>query len=89
MRLLLCSLVLFFSVMVSCAPKRINKPNLSGLADTTDECKYMDRVCREAEEFQREFNSFSEEAQNELVPALNGYVDNCERAAELCTKSLD
>lgn len=83
------ALVTALFIVVGCAPKQIKKPNLHGLADTTDECRYMIRVCREANEFQREFESFSKEAQDELIPALNGYFDNCERAADLCKESLE
>lgn len=88
MRYFLCSLLFLFVLSLGCAPKSVHRPNLSAMADTTDECKYMDRVCYEAEQFQKEFNSFSEEARDELIPALNGYIENCEGAAELCNESL-
>lgn len=81
-------LLVFTFVLTNCAPKTISQPSLTNLADTTDECRYMDNVCKEAKEFQREYNSFSEEAKEELLPVLNSYIENCGRAAELCNESM-
>ncbi|ERP30961.1 hypothetical protein [Chitinivibrio alkaliphilus] len=74
----------------ACASRKpLERPQLSELSDTTDICLYMDRICREAEEFQREFNRMPEEQQKDLYPVLQSRIEHCERAINKCYKSIE
>ncbi len=88
MRTALALAILCFALFVGCAGNSSVRPSLQGLADTTDACLYMDRVCSEADAFQREFNAMPEEQQQDFIPVLNTYVDHCNSAVPGCRESL-
>ncbi|MGM0444396.1 MAG: hypothetical protein ACQEQV_09430 [Fibrobacterota bacterium] len=77
--------------MTGCASSRgFERPELSELSDTTDMCLYMDKVCSQAEDFQREYRSLSEgEKKDHLRPVLDTYIEHCQKASKRCLKSID
>ncbi|MFW5784557.1 MAG: hypothetical protein ACOCW1_00105 [Chitinispirillaceae bacterium] len=70
---------------IGCAPKT-TYINLSDLPDTY-QCNYMKEICKEAEDFQRQYSKMSEEEKKESKTILNTYIDQCANAQDLCTKS--
>ena len=83
---------LFFTLVtlffVSCGGKSAVRPALMNLDDTTSACRFMDEVCHEADEFQREWSAMEEEQKNELTTVLNSYIEHCSKAAKECRKSI-
>lgn len=75
---------LFF--LVSCGGKSQSTSTLPG--EKTDECLYQEEVCREAMNFQTQYESMGEEEREQMVPVLNSYIEHCEAAKKECKKSM-
>ncbi|MGM0461098.1 MAG: hypothetical protein ACQEQ4_01590 [Fibrobacterota bacterium] len=79
-------------IFTACSSKQgeFVRPRLSDLSDTTDMCLYMDRVCREAEEFQEEFRAIEDDKKrNDLSPVMESRIYHCERLVTKCMESLE
>ncbi len=81
-------LPLLASLLLSCGGRAKVRPSLGTMADTTDECLYMDEVCDAAEKFQDEYERMPKKKRDELTSALDSYVDHCFRAEKECRKSI-
>lgn len=79
--------VVFTIAFAGCAPKT-TIINLADLPDTY-QCNYMKEICKEAEDFQRQYSKMSEEEKKESKTILNAYIDQCANAQDLCTKSAE
>ena len=63
-------------------------PNLIGLQDTTDECLFMQEVCLEEREFEKEYNQMSKQDRKDMASVLSSYIEHCESAQKSCSKSM-
>lgn len=60
--------------------------DLSDLPDTY-QCEYMEAVCKEAREFEREYNTLSADEKKDAETVLKTYRNQCNDALERCRKS--
>ncbi len=76
--------------LLSCAGASRSQeiPSLRGVADTSDECRYMDELCREARTFQQEFDRMAPEQQKSVREALNSYIKQCNESVQGCRETL-
>ena len=75
-------------MLLSCSPKTAIKSSSDRTAEKTDECIMKDEICKEAFDFQKEYNRMPEEEQKDLISVLSTYIKHCEEATKKCEKSL-
>jgi hypothetical protein len=51
------------------------------------QCTYMKDVCKEAQEYERQYNSMTPDEKKEFENILKAYHSQCNDALELCKKS--
>lgn len=69
-----------------CNPKTTIKSAPDKTAQT-DECAFKDEICKEALDFQKEYDRMPEEERKDMVSVLNTYIMHCEEAKKMCEKS--
>ena len=72
-------------VIGACAPKTA-LIDFNNVPDNA-QCQFMKETCKEAEDFQREFQSMTAEEKQDAKMILNAYVQQCADAQEMCKKS--
>ncbi|MDR2729153.1 MAG: hypothetical protein LBB56_08455 [Chitinispirillales bacterium] len=72
-------------VINACAPKT-TLVDFNNVPDT-HHCQFMKEVCKEAEEFDRQYQSMSAEEKQDAKTILNAYVQQCADAQEICKRS--
>lgn len=55
--------------------------------EITDECALKEEVCNDAREFQKEYETMPEQEQEDMLAALNTYIEHCENATRQCEES--
>ncbi len=78
--LIIATVVLF----ISCAGTRT--VDTSKLPDTY-QCTYMKDICKEAQEYERKYNTMTPEEKKEFENILKAYHSQCNDALEMCKKS--
>ncbi len=78
-------LLSLFLMILSCGS---SKKGSAMPQEKSDECLFQDEVCREAENFQREYYSMAEEERDQMTAVLNSYIEHCEIARKACKKSM-
>ncbi len=53
----------------------------------TPECRTMTEICKDAREFQREYERMPEEEKRDMVSVLNTYTEHCTQAVKACEES--
>jgi hypothetical protein len=74
---------------LACAPRVVVPPSIPD-TDTevaSDECEMMKEVCRQAQEFQKQYETLPEEEKKDMSTILSTYVEHCRQATESCKKS--
>jgi hypothetical protein len=66
----------------SCNPKTTTKT-----PDQTDDCVLKEEVCKEAFDFQREYEQLPEEEKKDMASVMETYRVHCEEAKKKCEKS--
>ncbi|MCL2689894.1 MAG: hypothetical protein FWE57_08635 [Chitinispirillia bacterium] len=69
----------------ACAPKKV-LVDFNNVPDT-HHCQFMKEICKEAEEFNRRFQSMSAEEKEDAKTINNAYVQQCADAQEMCKRS--
>jgi hypothetical protein len=77
---IIASVVLF----VSCAGTRT--VDTSKLPDSY-QCSYMKDICKESQEYERQYNKMTPDEKKEFETILKAYRSQCNDALELCQKS--
>jgi len=77
-------LVIISLYTVSCAPKVITNSNRT--EEKSDDCSFMDELCKEASDFEKEYQKLPEKEKKEMLPVLNNYIKLCEDARKKCIK---
>lgn len=72
-------------VIAACSPKT-TLVDLNNVPDT-HHCQFMKETCKEAEEFNRQYQSMSDEEKQDAKTILNAYVQQCADAQEICKQS--
>jgi len=72
-------------VIGACAPKAV-VIDFNNVPDTPH-CQFMKDICKEAEEFSRQFQSMSAEEKEDAKTINNAYVQQCADAQAMCKKS--
>ncbi|MFP4418554.1 MAG: hypothetical protein ACOC41_06815 [Chitinivibrionales bacterium] len=81
----LCLLV-SFTALLSVASCTAPAMRTHTTADT-DECRTMVEVCKDAQEFQREYDRLPEEEKDDMAAVLNTYTEHCTNAVKECDQS--
>lgn len=71
-------------LFVSCAGTRT--VDISKLPDTY-QCSYMKDICKEAQDYERQYNKMTPDEKKEFETILKAYRSQCSDALELCQKS--
>lgn len=69
----------------ACAPKT-TLVDFNNVPDT-HHCQFMKEVCKEAEEFQRQYQSMDAEEKEDAKTILNAYIQQCADSQEMCIRS--
>jgi hypothetical protein len=72
------------ALIVSCAGTRT--VDTSNLPDSY-QCTYMKDICKEAQEYERQYNKMTPDEKKEFENILKAYHSQCNDALELCKKS--
>jgi len=72
-------------VVGACAPKT-TLVDFNNVPDT-HHCQFMKEICKEAEEFNRQFQSMSAEEKEDAKAINNAYVQQCSDAQAMCKLS--
>jgi hypothetical protein len=76
-------LIALIGIMLpSCNPKTTKKAS-----EQTDECALKEEVCKEAFDFQREYEQLPEEEKKDMASVMETYRVHCEEAKKKCEKS--
>ncbi len=75
------------ALLMQCNSKTTTITTTAETGEKTDECLLKEEVCKEAFDFQKEYERMSEEAQKDMVSVLSTYVTHCEEATAACEKS--
>lgn len=78
------SAIIPIALLVSCAGTRT--VDTSKLPDTY-QCTYMKDICKEAQEYERQYNKMTSEEKKEFENIMKAYRSQCSDALELCKKS--
>lgn len=71
-------------LFISCAGTRsVDTSNLPN----TYQCTYMTDICKEAQEYERQYNKMTPDDKKEFENILKAYRAQCNDALELCKKS--
>lgn len=76
------------ALLSGCNPKTTTiSTGTSAPGEKTDECLFKEEICKEALDFQKEYERMSEEARKDMVSVLSTYATHCEEAKAACEKS--
>jgi len=56
--------------------------------EKSDECVFQDEICKDALDFQGEYEKADEERKESMIVVLNSYIEHCEAARKACKKSM-
>ena len=73
--------------MGACAPKT-TLVDFNNVPDT-HHCQFMKEICKEAEDFQSQYQSMSNDEKEDAKAINNAYVQQCADAQEMCKKSAN
>jgi len=74
-------------VIGACAPKT-TLVDFNNVPDT-HHCQFMKEICKEAEDFQRQFQSMDADEKQDARVILNAYIQQCSDAQAMCQKSAE
>jgi hypothetical protein len=72
-------------IIGACAPKT-TLIDFNNVPDTPH-CQSMKDICKEAEDFQRQFQSMTAEERQDAKTILNAYIQQCADTQVMCKKS--
>jgi hypothetical protein len=72
-------LALLIIVWIGCTP-----PQVTTLPNTDDQCQLTAEICREAADFQRDFDRMPPDEQADMTAILNNYAQLCREATKAC-----
>jgi hypothetical protein len=72
------------ALFISCAGTRT--VDTSKLPNTY-QCTYMKDICKEAQDYERQYNKMTPDEKKEFETILKAYRSQCSDALELCQKS--
>jgi basic membrane lipoprotein Med (substrate-binding protein (PBP1-ABC) superfamily) len=70
--------------LISCGNKQVS----TAPQEKSDECIFKDEVCKDAIEFQNQYELMDEEKRESMTTVLNSYIEHCEAARKACKKSM-
>jgi predicted small lipoprotein YifL len=75
--------------LAACGPKPVLL-DLSGKdVPDNERCQFMKESCKEASEFQNQYERMSPEEKQDAKAVLNAYVQQCQDAQEMCRKTME
>jgi uncharacterized membrane protein len=78
-----------FCALAACAPKPVLL-DLSGKnVPDNERCQFMKESCKEAQEFQNQYEQMSKEEQQDARAVMSAYTQQCQDAQEMCRKTME
>jgi len=75
--------------MAACGPKPVLL-DLSGKdVPDNERCQFMKESCKEAEDFQNQYDRMNPEERQDAKAVLSAYVQQCQAAQEMCRKTME
>ena len=76
-------------IVTACNSKTITTTTLSNSdsKELTAECDMQKDICKDAYDFQKEYNKMPDKEQRDMKAVLNSYIEHCENAKVACEKS--
>jgi len=72
-----------------CGPKPVLLDMNGKDVPDNERCQFMKESCKEAQEFQSQYERMSPEEKSDAKAVLNAYVRQCEGAQDLCRKTME